>query len=134
MALDWRSLPRLEIERMVNERGNTVLNLGLHCCERYFYDFQLCTPEEGWEQYDTSQDAWYFGVWVQTNVRWILTYAEGDLSLVQCATQESFQAELKSMADFYGEAPAAIVAVAPDGSVTRYFSSRPTGEFKRSET
>lgn len=128
MALDWRKLPALEIERMVNERGNVVLNLGFRDTGRYVFDFDICKPEEGWEQYDTCQDASYFGVWVQSSVRWILTYAEGDLSLVQCATQESFQAELKSMADFYGEPPAAIVAVAPDGSVTRYFSSRPTGE------
>ena len=115
---------------MVNERGNTVLDLGLHQGERYLYDFEICKPDEGWEQYDTDQDAWYFGIWVQTRVRWILTYAEGDLSLVQCATQESFQAELKSMEDFYGDAPAAVIAVATDGSVTEYYCSRPTGEHK----
>lgn len=127
MALDWRKLPKLETDRRTNERGNAVLDLGLHHGERYLYDFEICTPKEGWKQYDTSQDAWYFGVWVQMKERWILTYAEGDLSLVQCPTQESFQAELKSMADFYGDPPPAFKVIDADGTLTHYFDKRPTG-------
>ena len=46
MALDWRKLPALEIERMVNERGNVVLNLGFRDGERYLYDFEICKSEE----------------------------------------------------------------------------------------
>ncbi len=45
----------------VNERGNTVFR-SFHSTERYRFDFRLCTKEKGWTQYDTNQDAWYFGV------------------------------------------------------------------------
>jgi ABC-type transport system substrate-binding protein len=61
--------------------------------------------EKGWKQYDTSQDAWYFGVWVHPEKRVIITYAEGDITVVRCPTNESYHAELKSMAEFYGPPP-----------------------------
>lgn len=126
--LDWKKLPKLETDRRTNDLGNLVLELGHHDGERYTYDFEICTPKQGWQQYDTSQDAWYFGVWVQAEKRWILTYAEGDLSLVQCLTQDSFKAELASMAEFYGDPPPAFKIVDADDTLTHYYDERPTGE------
>jgi hypothetical protein len=55
------------------------------------------------EQYDTNQDACYFGVWVNKKTLQIRTYAEGDITLVTCPDAEHFNAEIKSMNEFYSE-------------------------------
>jgi hypothetical protein len=95
--------------------------------DRYQFDFKHCHPRNGWKQYDTDQDAWYFGVWVHSGRRQILTFAEGDLSLVTCPTTAHFQTELASMAEFYGESPPAFVAIDHEtGSVTKFYDERPT--------
>ena len=96
--------------------------------DRYIFDMKLCLGSEGWQQYDTSQDAWYFGVWVHLEDRQVVTYAEGDLSIDTYDTAEAFRAQLKSMAEFYGDPPPAFTALGLDGSVSQYFDTRPTGE------
>jgi len=106
-----------------NDRGNLVIP-GSQSCDRYVFDSKHCTPALGWEQYDTEQDAWYFGVWVHVAERLTFTYCEGDWSLVQCPTEESFRAELANMAKFYGPPPPALVALGADGSVTNIYSER----------
>ena len=35
-----------------------------HDTDRYAFDFNLCEVKNGWRQYDTGNDAWYFGIWV----------------------------------------------------------------------
>lgn len=92
--------------------------------ERYVIDFSGLL-QEGWQQYDTHQDATYFGVWVNRETRETLTYCEGDWSLVTCDTPEAFTAELASMAEFYGDPPPAFVTIDQDGTVTRYVDERP---------
>ncbi len=110
----------------VNERGNTIFR-SFHSTERYYFDFKRCTQAKGWKQYDTSQDAWYFGVWVHPEKREIVSYAEGDISVVQCPTDESYHAELKSMAEFYGAPPPAFITLdPPEGLITKYYDVRPT--------
>jgi hypothetical protein len=74
---------------------------------RYWYDGTGCTPSDGWHQYDTDQDAHYFGVWYHMGRRIAVTYAEGDETIVVCHTAEAWRVELKSMADFYGDPPPA---------------------------
>jgi hypothetical protein len=108
--------PRKEVmEGMpeVNERGNTV-ERSFRSTERYEFDFKLCTREKGWKQFDTKQDAWYFGVWVHEEKREIITYAEGDITRVICPTEESYHAELKHMAEFYGPPPPAFIVIDPE--------------------
>src|SRR4051794_3689335 len=58
---------------------------------RYIYDFTLLCPN-GWKQYDTKQDAAYFGTWVHIEERKVFSYTEGDRCLVVCPTVESFRA------------------------------------------
>ncbi|GAH03633.1 unnamed protein product [marine sediment metagenome] len=109
----------------VNQRGNTV-ERSFRDTERYQFDFKLCTSKKGWKQFDTSQDAWYFGVWVHPGKREIVTYAEGDITVVKCPTEESYHAELKSMAEFYGPPPPAFTTVDyPTGKITKYYDTRP---------
>lgn len=88
--------------RTVNERGNTVHRLHMRDC-RYTVDFADDFASEGWQQFDTDQDAAYFGVWVNRSKRLTLTYAEGDWTLVECPTEETYRAEIMDMIRFYGE-------------------------------
>lgn len=113
----------------INEQGNTVATRFVGDGDRYAYDRRICRAVDGWRQYDTDQDAWYFGVWVHEGRREIVTYAEGDESRVVCPTAETFRAELASMAEFYGPPPPAFVAIDPAaGTSTEFYDTRPTGE------
>ncbi len=93
----------------INTRGNTVIrdqdaDIALEFLpggDRYAYDFGPC---KGWIQFDTHQDASYFGLWVDTTSRRTFTYCEGDRTLVVCPTQASFRAELEDASRFYDAA------------------------------
>lgn len=108
----------------VNVRGNTI-ERSWQDTDRYKFDFKLCTREKGWKQFDTTQDAWYFGVWVHPEKKEIITYAEGDITRVICPTEESYHAELKSMAEFYGEPPPAFRVIDSAGTLTYIYDKRP---------
>lgn len=96
--------------------------------DRYFFDTLAWAPGAAWQQWDTSSDAWYFGVWVNPQTREILTYAEGDVSLSIFADAQAFAAEIDRMAEFHGAPPPAIV-VLDLGAKTRtdYVDNRLTG-------
>ena len=114
-----------QIEPTENERGNRVYRLSIGSGERYDFDFKICTPDLGWKQYDTSQDAWYFGVWVHVEKRLTVTFAEGDLTVVECPTLETFRAELEDAEKFYGDPPPMAIGIDLDGSVTEFYDERP---------
>jgi len=109
-----------------NERGNRIERNSDFGGDRYKYDLNLCTRANGWVQYDTKQDAWYFGVWIHSEKRQILTYAEGDVSVVHCKSEESYHEELKNMAEFYGSPPWAFKSFGLDGTVREFYDERPT--------
>lgn len=104
-----------------NSRGSKVTR-GFMSIDRYYYDRKL-KSSEGWEQYDTTEDAWYFGVWVNVRTRKIFSYTEGDLTLVESPTQEIFIAELKHLAECYE--PAQSFSTIDAEGLTRYYSPRP---------
>jgi len=89
--------------------------------ERYEIDFSMTA---GWLQYDTDQDASYFGVWVNPESLQTLTFAEGDYSLCEHKTAASYNAELARMGEFYA---AGFIAKAIDtatGDLTVYQQNR----------
>ena len=102
--------------------GADIYDLGLFDADRYQFDFGL---PAGWKQYDTDQDASYHGIWVNTDRQLVLTYCEGDLTLVHARTPDVFRAYLGSMESFYGAPPPAFTAIGDDGSITRYYDPRP---------
>ena len=65
--------------------------------DRYLYDFRLCTIDKGWAQIDTSQDASYFGQWVNPQTLQILCYCEGDVIRTDCDSPADLQAEIATM-------------------------------------
>ena len=72
-------------------------------CRRSCASRRCDFKSEGWEQFDTDQDAAYFGVWVNKSKFLTLTYAEGDWTLVECHDKDHFNAEVLDAIKFYGE-------------------------------
>ncbi len=103
---------------------NTVENFQ-HDGNRYDFDSGLCSAKNGWAQYDTREDASYFGVWVHLENRWIFTFAEGDATSVKCPTAELFALELARMAEAYGPPPPSMIGIDSDGTVTEFYDTRP---------
>jgi len=83
--------------------------------DRYVVDFAPDFKSGGWAQYDTDQDAHYFGVWVNRSMRAILTYAEGDWTLEELPNDQEYFRTIEEMNAFYGEGFIA-KAYGPDGA------------------
>jgi hypothetical protein len=105
------------------ESGATLEHYFWSSGERYLFDFEVCTAARGWIQYDTDQDDWYYGVWVNPEAREVVNYCEGDLYVTRCPTEESFRAELADLAEFHGPPPKCATAIDADGTVTYYYDT-----------
>jgi len=115
----WRWTMEYDWTTETNARGATVKR-AFADGDRYIFD-RLCSAAKGWKHYDTEQDAWYFGVWINAESRMTLTYAEGDIVLVECPDEAVFQAELAHMADFYGPPPPVATAILANGTITKIY-------------
>ncbi|PYF05020.1 hypothetical protein BJ122_102246 [Rhodopseudomonas faecalis] len=71
--------------------------------DRYQFDFKLCSPERGWAQIDTRQDAPYYGTWCNPTTREIVSYSEGDISRAWAENADDFKAELRRVVDWHRE-------------------------------
>lgn len=89
--------------------------------DRYYFD-RILIPE-GFKQFDTSQDAWYFGVWVNPELLCTVTYAEGDITVIVCEDKEHYNAEIRNCIEFY-EAGEIMRAISADGHCTVYRQDR----------
>jgi len=56
-------------KKEVNQFGNEITRSFEGDIDRYKFDFGLCSYSKGWIQFDTDQDAWYFGVWIHKEKR-----------------------------------------------------------------
>lgn len=68
--------------------------------DRYEFDFGMCSTANGYGQVDTPQDAFYFGTWASPYERKIVTYCEGDVTILEAETDEEFVQELQNIADW----------------------------------
>lgn len=107
-----------------NELGSTVERNFIVDGDRYRYDFDICSAKKGWQQYDTKQDAWYYGVWVHREKRQILSYVEGDETVVTSPTEEIFQAELKALNAFHGSPPPSAIVYDMEGNRTEVYDEK----------
>ena len=109
-------------QERTTECGNRLIEI-FHPEDRYIFDF---APEflDEWTQLDTDQDAPYFGVWVNKSKRLVLTYCEGDVSLVICEDDEHFDAEVGSLCRYYTAAPAFKIFDIDAGVVTHVYQDR----------
>jgi hypothetical protein len=115
-----------------NKDGNTVEHgfNGHPERDRYFYDFGGGLPGDqcNWKQFDTSQDASYFGVWVNFETRQTFCYCEGDTTLVTCEDDEHFALQLNALVEFHGPPPAHIRSIDSDGAYHEHPLERPSLE------
>jgi len=72
----------------------------LMMADRYLFDFKRCTPDKGFAQVDTGQDAWYFGTWANPTTLTVVCYCEGDVTVKTAETPEEFAAELRSIKEW----------------------------------
>lgn len=111
-----------------NEHGS-IITQEFNPGSRYQYDHTLLP--QGYEQYDTTEDAHYFGVWINPKTRSIFTYAEGDCITVTSPTQEAYDAEIMALNTYYGPPPPFMTTINLDsGSVTKHHQTRPTPQLE----
>ncbi len=115
---------RMAKRTWTNACGNTVWTVFMQHASRYTFDFTHCTCLDGWRQFDTKQDASYFGIWIHDARRHIVTYAEGDLTVVECADAEGFRRELEALHAYHGAPPPMAIVYDEDGQVTEIYDER----------
>ncbi len=86
----------------LNQQGNTVVHRS-RSADRYRFDFDADFRAAGWLQFDTNQDASYYGVWVNPKLLRTLSYCEGDVYLVLCPDAQHYNAEIEAACKFHGE-------------------------------
>ena len=69
--------------------------------DRYRFDFKECTPDKGWAQIDTNQDAWYFGQWANPTTLEIVAYVEGDYKKRTAESKEEFVEAIRGIQEFH---------------------------------
>ncbi|MGL5092190.1 MAG: hypothetical protein ACRC8B_14900 [Aeromonas sobria] len=99
------------------------IDRGSHQADRYYYDRTLLA--QGWQQYDTEEDAWYFGIWINTETLETFTYAEGDTNHVIAPNVGAFRSELARLYQYHPQAPAFISIDPEAGVMTRHFEAKP---------
>ena len=88
--------------------------------DRYKTEECLRQVWKGWQQWDTDQDAWYYGVWVNFSRRMIVNYCEGDLYITISLDDVAYKAEIQRLRAFHGESPVTAWAIDSDGTQTLY--------------
>jgi hypothetical protein len=71
--------------------------------DRYRYDFGPCNFKHGWAQLDTSQDAWYYGNWINPLTLKLFSYVEGDTTLTECENEAEFVAAVREYCQWHKE-------------------------------
>lgn len=71
--------------------------------DRYLFDFRICTAAKGWAQFDTRQDAAYYGNWINPTSLELMSYAEGDVTRHTCESPAEFVAQVRSLAAWHLE-------------------------------
>jgi len=120
-------LSRLEERgRRISSHGNEIIDYTYPGWDgsRYPFDSRFCNPLEGWEQFDTNQDAEYFGTWINKRHRMTFTYCEGDLMWVRCRTADDFNLEVTGMCQCYSPGRAFAAIETETGVMTEYFEDR----------
>jgi len=116
------SCDKIDYETQSTKDGCTVRRM-FYSSDRYIVDYAEDFKSEGWLQFDTDQDASYFGFWVNPKKFMTLSYCEGDWTLVECHSRENYVEAIKRAIDFYGEGFVA-KSIDMDGTVTVYRQNR----------
>ena len=71
--------------------------------DRYDFDFRLCRSINGWAQFDTSQDASYYGNWVNPLTLEMASHCEGDQTHTKYDDEAEFIAGLTELIRWHEE-------------------------------
>lgn len=71
--------------------------------DRYVYDFGLCSTKNGFAQFDTGQDASYYGTWANPHKLAIVCYCEGDVTATMCDNVAEFVSEMNKLKEWNEE-------------------------------
>ena len=69
--------------------------------DRYTFDFGICNYKKGFAQIDTTEDFAHFGNWINFKNLELVTYCEGDLTVVKCENIEEFKNQLLKVVSWY---------------------------------
>ena len=64
---------------------------------RYQFDFNLCSIANGYAQLDTTQDASYFGTWINPFIFRIINFCEGDVTIFNMKDSKELKKELENL-------------------------------------
>ena len=70
-------------------------------CDRFIFDFNYCHFKKGYAQLDTTEDAHYFGNWVNFKSLELITYCEGDITINKCDDVDEFKKQLFKVVTWY---------------------------------
>jgi hypothetical protein len=85
-------------QQKINERGNCVSCFFSCVADRYAMDWAHCAGD--WYQFDTTEDASYYGQWCNPVLRLAISFIEGDIYVIECPTADSYRAEIEAMEEF----------------------------------
>ena len=68
---------------------------------RYIFDNDICNFKKGFAQIDTTDDASYFGNWVNFKSLELISYCEGDLTIIKCENIEEFKKQLSKVVNWH---------------------------------
>jgi hypothetical protein len=67
------------------------------------FDFRLCTYVEGWVRIDTKLDASFYRIWCHPDKCQIVSYYDGQITIIRCGDDETFVAEMRRTAELNRE-------------------------------
>jgi hypothetical protein len=117
-----RILDHGETDREPNARDNTVHRY-FWSADRHVIDHASDFEKMGWEQFDTDQDDWYFGVWVNRKLLFTLSYSEGDWILVSSDSNAGYNREIQALIHYHDEG-VIMRSLDADGKLTTYRQQR----------
>ncbi len=68
---------------------------------RYSFDFGHCRLNDGWAQLDTEQDFSHYGNWAHPERLHIVSFAEGDITVIKCEDSDEFRNRIEEIAAFH---------------------------------
>ncbi len=71
--------------------------------DRYPYDWGPCSTGKGFAQFDTAQDASYYGNWLNPFALVLFSFAEGDCDTTECGSVAEFVRETRALVAWHVE-------------------------------
>lgn len=84
--------------------------------DRYHFDAGMCSSSNGFAQVDTRQDASYYGNWANPFTRTMVSYAEGDITVIECDNEDEFIAKVREDAQWHDQAGYGPMRIDPMGN------------------